>query len=99
MTYGGGAATAGAAAAVAAMANAIKASGAIINVETADFMSIIERTEKPLIVTAPKGFMSGGYKYITSYRGLIFYAKSKDPLRLPSDSEIIAAKKIWIPGQ
>lgn len=96
MTYGGGGA-AGAAAAAAAIANAIKASGAIVNVEPKDFISIIERSDKPLIVTSPKSFWSA-YKYLTAYRGLFFYTKSSEPLRLPGDSEIIAAKKIWIPG-
>ncbi len=96
MNYGGGAA--GAAAAAAAIANAIKASGAIVGVEPADFLNIAERMESPLIVCAPKSFWSGGHKYLTSYKGLFFYAKSSDPLRLPGKAEIIAAKKIWIPG-
>ncbi len=96
MSYGGGGAAA-AGAAAAAVANAIKASGGIVNVEPKDFISIIERSEKPLIVTSPKSFLSG-YKYLTPYRGLFFYTKSSEPLRLPGDSEIIAAKKIWIPG-
>lgn len=95
MTNGAGAGAA--AAAAAAIANAIKASGAIVKLEPRDFLSIAERAERPLIVTAPKSFLSG-YKYLTSYRGLFFYTKSSEPLRLPSDSEIVNAEKIWVPS-
>jgi len=96
MTNGG--AGAAAAAAAAAIANAIKASGAIVNVKPNDFLAIAERADKPLIVIAPKTFWSSGYKYLTSYKGLIFYTKSADHLMLPGHAEIIAAQKIWIPG-
>jgi hypothetical protein len=95
MGYAGGAA--GGAAAAAAIANAIKASGAIIRVEPGDFISIITREKNPLVVMTEKSFWSG-YKYLSSYKGLIFYTKSNDKLNLPGDVELIAAQKIWIPG-
>ena len=98
MTHSGSGAAAGAMAAAATIANAIKASGAIVNVQPSDFLAIAERADKPLIVIAPKTFWSSGYKYLTSYRGLIFYTKSADHLMLPGHAEIIAAQKIWIPG-
>jgi len=99
MSYGGGAAggAAGAAAVAAAIANAIKASGAIVSLEPKDFVSIVERCDKPLVVFSPKGFLSSN-KYLTSYRGLFFFCKTAEPLRLPSDAEIILSKKIWVPG-
>lgn len=96
MSYGGGAA-AGAVAA-AAIANAIKASGAIVKVENGDFLSIMERAEKPLVVMTQKSFWSPSYKYISSYKGLAFFTKSPEPLRLPSDVELVAARSISIPG-
>jgi hypothetical protein len=86
-----------AAAAAAAMANAIKASGAIVKVENKDFMKIIANIDKPLIVTAGKSFWSPSHKYLTSYRGLAFFTKSSERLRLPGDCELIIAKKISIP--
>jgi hypothetical protein len=90
-------ATAGAAA-QAAIANAIKASGAIVRVETKDFLSIIQRTQRPLVVMAGKGFWSPSYKYISSYKGLAFYTKSSGPLNLPGDTELVTAKSIYIPS-
>jgi hypothetical protein len=86
--------TNGAAAAV----RAIKASGAIIRVESKDFQSIIQRSERPLIVMAMPGFWSRCYKYITSYRGLTFYTKSSTQLNLPGDAEIFTCRRIFVPN-
>jgi len=81
------------------IAQAIKASGAIVSVRAADFMSILSRSEKPLVVLAESGFRKKRYKYLTGYKGLVFYAKSKVPLQLTSSTELVKAKKIWIPGE
>lgn len=89
---------AGAAIAAAAIANAVKASGVIVTLEPADFLSVLGRMERPLVVTAGKGFLNPGYKYLTSYKGLAFYTKSREPLALPGAAEQVAAKTIWIPG-
>jgi len=89
-------AIAGAAAAGAA-SRAIKASGAIVQVEPAAFESILARTDSPLVVTAPGGFLGSKHKYLTAYRGLLFYTITATPLRLDSRCELIAAGKIWTP--
>jgi isocitrate/isopropylmalate dehydrogenase len=91
--YGGGAA-----AAAIAIAEAIKASGAIVRVTSEAFQSIVQRNEKPLIVAAKSTFLKTSYSYLTSYRGFVFFAKSDEPLLFKSTAEIIEAKKIWIPG-
>ena len=87
------------AAAAAAIAQAIKASVAIINVESTDFMTILDRVDNPLVVCSESKFISTKYHYLTSYKGLIFYTKSATPLMLRPSAEIVRAKKIWIPGQ
>jgi hypothetical protein len=83
--------------AVAAMAEAIKASGAIVRVSPEDFFNIISRSEKPLIVMAKGGFLKKSFDYLTGYKGLVFYSRSNKALYLPGDSEIISANQIWIP--
>lgn len=99
MAYGaGGGAAAAAAARAAAIAKAIKASGAIVQVEPDDFMMILSKMDKPLVVTATGGFMKTNYQYLTAYKGLIFFTKSPTPLMLPGSTELIASKKIWIPS-
>jgi hypothetical protein len=89
---------AGGAAAAAAIAQAIKASGAIVRLEPRDFMSILGRIEEPLVIVAESKVFKSSYHYLTSYKGLAFYAKSPTPLRLSADAQVIAAKRIWIPG-
>jgi len=97
MAYGGGAAAAAAAQAT-AIAQAIKASGAIVNVNPDNFLYIMSKTNRPLVVTATGGVFKTNYQYLTAYKGLVFYTKSPAPLLLPGDVELIAANKIWIPG-
>ncbi len=97
MTYA--ASSGGAAAsAMAAIAQAIKASGAIVRVEPGDFTKILSRTSRTLVVTAKGGFSKSNYQYLTAYKGLMFFTKSPTELMLPGDAEIIAAREIWIPG-
>jgi hypothetical protein len=99
MSYSGvTAATSGATAAAAAMAEATKASGVIIRVEKDAFLTIISKSESPLIVMAEGGVFSKNYQYLTSYRGLAFYTKTDEQIHFPNRTELIYAQKIWIPG-
>jgi len=95
MVYGAGA---GAAGAENAIAEAIKASGAIVRVEPDDFEAILDKTEAPLVVAAQGGVFKTKYHYLTPYRGLIFYTTTPEPLALPRKAELITARKIWVPG-
>jgi hypothetical protein len=90
MAHGGGAA--------AAIANAIKASGSIIRVEPQTFAEILRKVERPLVVYAQGGIFSGKHQYLTSYKGLTFFAKSNEQIELPRGVEIVVAKKIWLPS-
>jgi len=85
--------------AAAAIAQAIKASGAIVSVEPTDFTTILDKVDRPLVVCSESKFISTKYHYLTAYKGLIFYTKSLSPLMLRPSVETIRAKKIWIPGQ
>ena len=85
-----------AAAAYAAKMNAIKASGVLVQIENRDFLNMVESMQMPIVVYSPKSLWSS-HKYLTSYKGLAFYTKSKEPLRLPSDIELIISRKISIP--
>lgn len=96
MAYGASSAAA-VAAYRAAIAKAIKASGAIVRLDAKDFMSILSRNKTPLVVVSLGGVFKKNYQYLTVYKGLIFFTKSEAPLRLPSDAEIVNADKIWIP--
>lgn len=88
---------AGAAAAV-AIANAVKASGAIVQLEPVEFLKIVGRAKEPIVVMAEGGFFKTKYAYLTSYKGLDFYCHSDEVLALPGGAELIKAGTIWIPG-
>jgi hypothetical protein len=79
------------------IANAIKASGAIVEVEPDDFQKIIAKTEAPLVIRAAEGRRTKKYKYLTEYKGLAFHTESRSELLLPSRVEIISAAKISVP--
>jgi len=87
-----------AAAAAAAIARAVKASGAIVSMEPEDFLTIVNRCEKPLVVFAPGGILDRSFRYLVSYKGLAFHTKSKTELMLPGKAEVVHARTIWIPG-
>ena len=84
-------------AAAAAIANAIKASGAIVRVEPDEFLKVISRIEKPLVVHATGGAFTKHHRYIAGYKGLVFFTKSPEPLQFTRAMELIAAKKVSIP--
>ncbi len=91
-------ASSGAAAAAAAIAQATKASGVIVRIEPEDFLRIVDLNDEPLVVHATGGFFSVKHQYLTSYRGLAFFAKSAEAITLPEHCQIVEAQKIWIPG-
>ena len=95
MAYAGGAA-AGAAAAH-AIANAIKASGAIVKVEPEEFIKVVSLGDKPLIVHAMGGMLSKHHRYITGYKGLVFFTKSEQPLDIMTRVQLVEARSISIP--
>lgn len=87
-----------------AIVQAIKASGAIVEMAPQDFLEILSRTQKPLIVVdrqrRDRGFLSTpvySYRYLTEYKGLMFYTRTKSKLQMPVDAEMIYAKSMWIP--
>ncbi|MBI4303477.1 MAG: hypothetical protein HY665_03970 [Chloroflexi bacterium] len=93
-----GEAGAAAAARAAAIAQAIKASGAIVRVQPDSFLTIVSKADSPLVVMAKGGFLKANYQYLTAYKGLVFYTKSPTELMLPGGIELVFADKIWIPG-
>jgi hypothetical protein len=82
-----------------AIANAVKAMCAIVQLNTTDFLNLLNRVENPLVVMAPRKFFKITYRYIFGWRGLFFFTKSDTVLELPNTAELIYAKRIWLPSQ
>lgn len=97
MAYAAGGASA-AAAAAAAIANATKASGAIVKMNPDQFEKLVMKQTDLVVVVAESGLFSKKLNYLTNYKGLFIYTKSDKPVRLPGRAEIIHADNIWIPG-
>jgi hypothetical protein len=85
-------------AAAAAVAQAIKASGAIVKIAPEGFRTILQNSREPLVVTSHGGFLGRKFQYLMGYKGLVFFTSSNEELGMPSSAEIVEAEKIWIPG-
>lgn len=89
---------AGAGAAAAAIAQAVRASGVIVRLEPTEFLKVAARAKELVVVTATGGVFNKNYQYLMAYKGLAFFTRSTAPLDLPASAEMITAKSIWVPG-
>ena len=80
-----------------AIAQAVKASGAIVEVLPADFENVVSKQAEPLVVVSKGGFFRKQYRYLIGHKGLIFFTKSELPLEFGRHVEVISSKRIWIP--
>jgi len=76
---------------------AVKASGVVVRVDPGAFQGILERIEAPMVVTATSGVFRTNYQYLVSYKGLIFYSESREPLTLASGIEVVNAEEMYVP--
>lgn len=88
-----------AAALAVANAQASMAVGAIVHVEPSDFLAILERQPGSLVVRARSGVFSITHRYLTSYKGLVFFTKSPVAIDLPPATQIVQSKRLWVPGE
>lgn len=80
-------------------ASTIQQSVTVVRVEPEEFQRVSYLQDYPLIVSAKSSsFFSTNYKYLTTYRELIFYYFSPTALRLPDNAEIVKAKKLNLPS-
>jgi len=93
-----GAAVAVAAAAHAALVQAVKASGVLVQVEPEAFLKVVGKTRGALVVySVNSAWRKKEHCYLTSYKGLAFNTKSPSELIMPGDIELVYAKQIWMP--
>jgi hypothetical protein len=90
-------AAASGAAAAAAIANAIKASGTLVRVAPEDFQRLLNKQNDALVVHTEGGVLRKNYQYLMGYRGLTFFTKSPEPLSIPRGAEVVLCQSIWMP--
>jgi hypothetical protein len=72
--------------------------GWVILLEKEEFIDILKRQDKPLVVCSLKGTFRNVYTYLTTYRGLLFAHKAKRPVPLEG-YELINAEEIRFCGR
>ncbi|AKG22264.1 hypothetical protein [Calothrix sp. 336/3] len=66
-----------------------RGSGILVTCE--DFLQILNKTTEPLVIFTSEGFFTKIYKYITAYKGFIFFTETLSKLDLGSHVEVIHA--------
>ena len=74
-----------------------KAYGSIVRIEPNIFLELLSLQQQPLVVQGSGGFFASHYRYIMSYQGITFFAKSNKKLELPANAKIIETKKVFVP--
>ena len=90
--------SAGAAAAIAAAINAIKAMGVVVRVEPLDFLRVLGKQPEPLVVYSAPTFFARRHEYLVSYKGFAFYTRSPEALQLPGAVELVTTKTMYVPS-
>ncbi|MBH8553643.1 hypothetical protein I8751_14935 [Nostocaceae cyanobacterium CENA357] len=68
--------------------------GTGVCVKLEDFLAILSKCEQPLVIFTSEGFFTKIYKYVTAYKGFVFFTESLDKLEFGSNVEIIYAQSL-----
>ncbi len=68
--------------------------GTGVCVKLEDFLIILSKCEQPLVIVTSEGFFTKIYKYVTAYKGFVFFTESLDKLQFSSNVEIIYAQSL-----
>jgi hypothetical protein len=78
---------------------ALKMNGVFVQLTKEDFGKLINENEDLIIVVSKIGLFTTQYLHLTSYKGLVFYCKCKEPLPISSKNETIYSNSISLPTQ
>ncbi len=68
--------------------------GTGVRVRCEDFVNILSKNPEPLVIVTAEGFFTKLYKYVTAYKGFVFFTESLDRLDFDSTVEVIYAQSI-----
>jgi hypothetical protein len=83
-------------AAIAARYNALKAMGALVEVDEPTFMELVGKKDHPMVVVGQVGVFSKKFVYFVAVDGFVFYCKTATSLVL-SSCELVRAEKVRLP--
>ena len=58
------------------------------------FLTIISKNEEALVIVTSEGFFTKIYKYVTAYKGFVFFTESLDKLEFGNNIEVIYAQNL-----
>lgn len=76
---------------------ALKMQGVFVKIEPGDFQNLVYRDDSLLIVISKSGLFSERHLYLTSYKGFVFYCKSKEEISIPVKNEKIFSSSVTLP--
>ncbi|MEO0970721.1 MAG: hypothetical protein AAFX80_20955 [Cyanobacteria bacterium J06639_18] len=65
--------------------------GTGVHVKCEDFITILSKSEAPLVIMTAEGLFTKIYKYATAYKGFVFFTESLDKLNFSKEIELIQA--------
>ena len=65
--------------------------GTGVHVKCEDFITILSKSEDPLVIMTAEGLFTKIYKYATAYKGFVFFTESLDKLHFGKEIELIQA--------
>ena len=68
--------------------------GTGVCVKSEVFLSILAKVEQPLVIFTSEGYFTKVYKYLTAYKGFVFFTESLDKLEFAEDAEVIYAQSL-----
>ncbi len=80
-----------------ALLQAIYSMSIVVQLKPQAFLSLLEKNEAPMVLTAKGGFIRKHYRYLTTYKGFTFFTKVYEPLMLPKSAEIIEVGRLRVP--
>ena len=69
-----------------------RGTGICVKLDT--FLNILAKGEEPLVIVTSKCCFTKIYKYVTAYKGFVFFTESLDKLDLGSNIEVIYAQSL-----
>lgn len=77
--------------------NALKMNGVFVKLSPSDFQNLINRNDDLAIVVSQSVFFGTTFTYLTAYKGLTFYCKTKNQLSIPGKHEVFSAASLSLP--
>jgi hypothetical protein len=68
--------------------------GTGVCVKLENFLNILSKSKEPLVIVTSEGYFTKIYKYVTAYKGFVFFTESLDKLEFGSNIEVIYGQSL-----